>query len=201
MICRNVLPIDPGTSAKGKGCACGYYDVGELVDAWFERPVFFRPGETIPPPNKLWDGAGRGGYVIVVERPVVQGSRTRAANPGHLMDLSWAGAMLAGAFAGRDGVPIIAWPSSDAGGVRGWKGPESKPANHHRLWQVLTPRERVILGGEATERAIDAACEKGALCRWSKPGDELYPKTFTTHNLLDACAIGATYLGRLRRTA
>lgn len=203
---RNVLAIDPGYAAKGDGCACAYFDDGNLIEVWFERPAFFRPGEIIG------HAAGRGrwltnrhrpgpAYVIVVERPVVQGSRTRGANPGNLMDLSWAGGMLAGMFAGRDGVPIVAWPSSDADGIRGWKGPESKPANHHRLWQILTRAERALLGGDATERAIEAACEKGALCRWSKPGDKLYPASFKTHNKLDACAMGATYLGRLKRTA
>ena len=70
---------------------------------------------------------------------------------------------------------------------------------HYRLWDVLSEAEHLALGGPATGRAIAAACERGAMCRWSKKGAELYPSTFTTHNLLDAAAILMWAYGRLEK--
>jgi hypothetical protein len=197
------LFIDPGSSLAGKGCAVARFVGKYLSLAWFERfeqrAALLTTPRTLFSPYELASDVAVG--LVVWEQPVTQGSRTRAARPDDLMRLTEAGALLAGAYAGRDGAPVIAWPASDTNGVRGWKGAESKPANHRRLWEILDPEERALLGGDATGRAILAACEKGALCRWSKPGAELYAKSFTTHNLLDACAMGATYYGRLKRSA
>jgi transposase len=195
------LFIDPGSSLRGPGCACAAFVDERLTASWFERFTSnVRASEytrhTFPRGLGLNDQM----LLVVWEQPVTQGGRTRAARPEDLMRLTEAGALLAGAYAGRDGAPVIAWPASDANGVRGWKGSEAKPANHRRLWEILDPAERALLGGDATGRAILAACEKGALCRWSKPGADLYPRTFTTHNLLDACAMGATYYGRMKRS-
>jgi hypothetical protein len=182
-----ILAIDPGVAVPG--CACAAFKDARLLGTWFERVR----DEPLACEIKF----GR----VIVERPVLQGDRTRAARPQDLMALAWEGAMLAGMYAGRDSTDLIAWPASDTKEHgRGWKGSEPKPVQHARLWAALDPAERLILGGDPVERAIMKAREKGALNRWSRPGASYYPRTFITHNLLDAVALGATYLGRIVRT-
>jgi hypothetical protein len=198
-----VLAIDPGVAGHGNACAA--FVGGELAEVWFERvPTFAAMPAEGPRFVKRYEQAGRVS-VVVVERPVYQGKRSDNARAKDLIDLPWEGALLAGAFAGRDGCPIVALPSSDAMVLderrRGWKGPEAKPANHWRLWQILNERERALLGGAATEKVIAAAREKGALSRWSKPGVAYYPRAWDTHNKLCAAALGATFLGRMIRVA
>lgn len=208
------LSIDPGVA--GAGCACALFTGTTLVDAWFERVVRFRKDV---PASASPVKCGAGVNQVVVERPVFQGARSLNARPQDLMALAWEGALLAGAFAGRDACPIYELPPSDvtdkrcplhgkgpAPGCavactceRGWKGSEQKPIHHGRLWRVLTPSERTVLGGRATEKHIEAAKEKGALDRWSRPGVSYYPRAFTTHNLLDATAMGKYFLGELER--
>jgi hypothetical protein len=180
----SILAIDPGVHA----CACAAFEAGRLLFVWFETPHDVDALTEI-----AFD-------VIVVERPVQQGDRTRGARPGDLMDLSWQGAMLAGMFAGRDNASVMAIPANDSGGVRGWKGSEPKPVQHARLWAILDAAERDVIGGARIEQAILLAREKGALNRWSRPGASYYPRKFIEHNQLDAVALGCTYLGRLERT-
>lgn len=180
------LAIDPGV-ARG-GCACAAFDGARLASIWFEHAR---------QPLACAHAFG----VVLVERPVLQGDRTRAARPQDLMSLAWEGALLAGLYAGRDAARVIAWPASDTREERGWKGSEPKPIQHARLWAILHASERAVLGGAATERVILAAREKGALSRWSRPGAAYYPRAFTAHNTLDAVALGATHLGRIARTA
>lgn len=173
----SLLAIDPGVAA----CACAAFNDQRLVGVWFE------PASREALCDLAFDG-------VIVERPALQGDRTRAARPQDLMALAWHGAMLAGMFAGRDGAPVVELTPQE------WKGSEPKPVQHARLWGVLDDAERDVLGGAKTERAIFAARERGALNRWSRPGASYYPRAFVTHNLLDAAALGATYVGRLGRT-
>jgi hypothetical protein len=191
-----LLAIDPGVS--GYGCACAAFAEGRLVYTWFERAGRFNPHDTLPPAAPGITAVSFD--VIVIERPVLQGERTRAARPQDLMALAWEGAMLAGMFAGRDSALVVEWPANDTPGVRGWKGSEPKPVQHARLWAVLDAEEQEIVGGERVARAIFAAREKGALNRWGRPGGSYYPRAFVMHNQLDAIALGCTYLGRLERT-
>jgi hypothetical protein len=185
------LFIDPGS--KGEGCACALYSDHELVEAWFERAEwhgwqridFYARGLTLESTASI--------DLVVVERPEVQGQRTRGANPGDLMNLSWDGASLAFAYAGRERCPVIAPTPTE------WKGTEQKPIQHGRLWRVLTDDEREILGGDHTGAMITRAKEKGALKRWKIAGAACYPASFTTHNLLDAAALGCIYFGRLTK--
>lgn len=178
-----------------------------LVEVWFERALTFQAvaGATcqvrdLPPADPRararWEKAS-GVDAIVVEKPAPQGGRTLAARYEDLANLSWDGALLAGAFAGRDGAPIFAWPATDWNGQRGWKGTECKPHNHKRLWAVLDDAERRILGGDATAAAIEAACEKWARKRGGIEGAKCYSSD--VHNLLDAAALGACFLGRMKR--
>jgi hypothetical protein len=180
----SLLAIDPGVAA----CACAAFVDARLAHVWFERPC-----DAASLTEIAFDE-------IIVERPALQGDRTRAARPQDLMALAWEGAMLAGMFAGRDGAAMISRPANDTRDERGWKGSEPKPVQHARLWAVLDAAERDVLGGSKTERIILAARERGALNRWSRPGASYYPRAFVTHNLLDAVALGATYLGRIVRT-
>lgn len=188
-----IVAIDPGSA--GKGCACAAFVDGVLVESWFERVPTFKSAPTLPPVAAgRWARAA--GLVDVV---VVEALGTRGAGDGakvkNLVQLAWDGALLAGAFAGRDGAPIVALTPAE------WKGSEPKPAQHWRAWQLLSERERVLLGGAATQAMIAAAREKGALSRWSKPGASYYPKAWDMHNRLDAACLGLTYLGRLKRVA
>lgn len=181
-----VLAIDPGVA--GEGNACAWFECDELLETWFERV-----------PKRVED-AGTPRAVgtqhcdcVVIERPQ-QDERSRSSRPKDLIDLAWEGALLAGAFAGRDGTPIVALTPT------AWKGSESKPAMHARLWiTVLNGHEREILGGEDTWRVIQKAREKGALDRWSRPGASYYPRTWTMHNKLDAVCLGAVFIGRMRK--
>jgi hypothetical protein len=181
-----IIAIDPGVHR----CACaGFDDDGTLTEAWFETARTFKRGEELPTTPRY--SAAVGVDVIIVEQPQVD-RRTRTAVP-EVVALSWHGALLAGEFAGREAAPVVAVTPSE------WKGSEPKPQHHARLWEILSAEERRVLGGVATQRAILAARQKGALTRWSKPGAAYYPRAFVMHNLLDAAALGAWYTGRLER--
>lgn len=179
------LCIDPGSAGDGSACALGDQH-NRLVHV-----AFAKLGTTGIVTVGHWEECDFDR--VIVERPEVQGDRTRRANPAHLMGIAWDGSGLARYMQGLHMCTVAEWTPSE------WKGSESKPIHHKRLWKVLDASERLVLGGSATERAIMAACEKGALCRWSKPGADLYPKKFTTHNLLDAAAMLAVFAGRLKK--
>jgi hypothetical protein len=152
-------------------CACAFFDGAEL------EAVMFAPFEY------GWPGVS----IVVVEKPQVD-ARTRTTT-NTIVDLAYSAGVCAGAFR----APIKAVTPST------WKGSEPKPQQHARLWRVLDDAERKILGGDRTKSAVDAAVRKGALDRWGKPGASYYPRSFETHNLLDAVALGAWYLGRLEK--
>jgi hypothetical protein len=174
----NALAIDPGYEKKGGGCACARALCGTLEDVWFARASDV---EGVEPVDH-----------VIVEQPQ-QDARSWGVPPAVLIKLAWEGAALAGLYAGASGAQLHCPTVSE------WKGGEKKPAHHARLWAVLTPAERAVLGGDATHRVIKAACEKGALCRWKLPSDQLYPSSFKTHNLLDAAALLMWALGRLTK--
>ncbi len=176
----NGLAIDPGYEKKGGGCACAEAVGGKLARAWFERASDFEPCVVESMAH------------VIVEQPQ-QDARSWGVPPAVLIKLAWEGAALAGLYAGASGAQLHTPTVSE------WKGGEKKPAHHARLWAVLSPAERAVLGGEKTYAVIKAACQKGALCRWKLPSDELYPSTFKTHNLLDAAALLMWALGRLTK--
>jgi hypothetical protein len=175
--------IDPGYGSKSGGCAVARGFNGKLTAVGFVRANAVSPRDL-----DLWAEADH----VVVEQPQQDG-RSDGIPPATLMRLAWAGALLAGWIAGSQGAALHE-PTP-----REWKGSEAKPAMHARLWEILSPAEREVLGGDETGRQIEAACERGAMCRWSKPGAELYPSTFTTHNLLDAAAILMWAYGRIEK--
>jgi hypothetical protein len=175
----NALAIDPGYSRKSGGCAVARAVQGELSAAWFKRAGGFE-----------WGGDALD--AVIVEQPQQDG-RSWGVPPAVLIKLAWEGASLAGLYAGASGATLHC-PT-----VNEWKASEKKPAHHKRLWAVLSEDERRVLGGAKTFAAIELACEKGALCRWKLPSDELYPKSFKTHNLLDAAALLLWALGRLTK--
>lgn len=177
--CRAVIAIDPGYAKSGEGCACAYLVDGYLAKVWFERPE-----------TAILDPWHSGCVdLVVAEKP--QGDKRSLAVPiDHLIELAWQGATLAAIYASRSDAELRC-PK-----VRDWKGNEAKPQQHRRLWKALSEGEREVLGGDATGLAIEKACIKGALKRWA-PGISYYPKTFLTHNILDAAALGAKTIGRL----
>ncbi len=175
----DAVAVDPGYARKTDGNACAFAHRGQLTRVQFERAKDFAGS---PEPIDF----------VIVEQPQQDG-RSWIVPPGVLIKLAWEGALLAAFYAGSSGAELHC-PT-----VNEWKGSENKVPMHRRLWAVLSPTERELLGGLRTERAILAACEKGALCRWSKSGAELYPSTFKTHNLLDAAALLMVALGRLER--
>jgi len=177
----DALAIDPGYGRKTGGNACAGVVGGTLIAAWFERPEHFL------------HIVEKGDYGYVIAEQPQQDGRSWEVPPAVLISLAWQGALLAGLYAGAAGAQLLD-PT-----VTEWKGSENKVPMHRRLWRILTPAERLVLGGMETERAIAAAVEKGALCRWSKSGAELYPSKFTTHNLLDAAALLMVALGRLEK--
>lgn len=130
---------------------------------------------------------------VVVERPEYQGLRTQSSRPADLINLAWAGALMAGTIAGCTGAHLVELPPS------AWKGSEPKPVNHARMWRELSPYEKDLLGGTKTGQVILAAVEKGARERWKKGGAAYYPRAWTMHNVLDAAALGLTYVGRMAK--
>lgn len=167
-----LIAIDPGYA--GQGNAVAEFLHGFLYDTWFNH---------LP-------CVGQRADVVVIEKPQ-QDARSENVPPKILINLAWEGALLAGAFCGRDGARLVAYTPSE------WKGSTPKPVHHKRLWRVLSAAEQKVLGGAATEQAIDAACRKGASKRWGITGAKCYPASFDTHNLLDAAALGAFHLGRI----
>jgi hypothetical protein len=150
-----------------KECACALFHGPALVYAGFE---------TAPMGTCDVDR-------VIVERPEQDG-RSFSARPKDLMALAWAGAALAYSV----GAPVTEYTPSL------WKGQVPKPAQHKRLWALLAPEERAVLGGDATGQAIDAAARKGGLDTWKRPGASYYPRSFRAHNLLDSVALGRYHL-------
>jgi hypothetical protein len=105
------------------------------------------------------------------------------------------------------GAKVAAWLANDVRGytVREWKGSKPKAPHHAELWDVLTPEEQAVLGGDDTLAAILKACERGARARWKRSATHHYSardlptvgRLKITHDLLDAAALGAYDLGRL----
>jgi hypothetical protein len=169
-----MIAIDPGGT---KGCAVAHF-AGGALDAVLT-------GCTTPWATR-WRPA-----LVIVERPQVDG-RTRGRERG-VLDVAWNGALLAGYVAGVSRAHLrVVEP-----GV--WKGAVAKPVHHKRLWAVLHPAERAVLGGAATERAIVEACERGAAERWRLPGERYYRAVpgAASHDALDAAALGCWALERL----
>lgn len=189
----NGLAIDSGVLP-----ACARFERGGLVRAWFDR-----------------EPRGEGLEWIVVEQWQFRGMQDLAKATKLIKMMT--GGLLAAGHASAWGAPVtLVTP-------REWKGTEPKPLQHARMFfathamgctqrstlvytcrvchgaPILTPLERDLLGGDATGHAITAAVDKGAMSRWRISGAECYPRKFTTHNLLDATAIGCEHLGRLEK--
>lgn len=189
----STLFIDPGD--VGQGNACAAFECEFLVDAWFERVFTYGPADLRASPGQglaRWASA-RGAFDLVVYERPQQDKRSESARPADLMNYTRSGCLLAGAYAGRDGCPILEYTPHD------WKGSEPKPINHRRLWGVLTQTERAVLGGDITQDRIEAACKKGGLNRWGRAGVSYYPRKWDTHNILDAAAIGCFHFGRMTK--
>lgn len=169
-----MIAIDPGYAKRGKGSACARFIHGELRHVWFARPSTFAPL--------------LGVHTVVWERPQVD-RRTRSSVPS-IVRLAAEGGTLAGLYAGATGAAVVAVSPTE------WKGAVSKPVHHKRMWRALSEAERAVLGVHVG-REIDAACRRGALDRWSRPGASYYPASFAEHNLLDAVGIGLWRLGRI----
>lgn len=170
-----ILAIDPGSAGRGNACVKAYRHGGIAV-AEFARAA---------------DGHFTDVEVVVIERPQQDG-RSYGARPKDLIDLAWSGALLAGVYVGQ-GARLVEYTPAQ------WKGSEPKPLMHKRLWAELGHPERALLGGAETERRIHEACLKGARDRWGKPGVQYYPRSWDGHNLLDAAALYAVYVGRLQK--
>lgn len=172
-----LVAIDPGYAQRGKGCAVALFAHRALVAVRFERP------ETVS-----LAALSIGATDVVWECPQLD-ARSRVSVPA-VVHLAAVGGMLAGMYAGAcacraEGVT----PSV-------WKGSTSKPVHHGRMWALLAPSERALLGGEPTYAAIEAAKRAGGLDRWGRDGASYYPSSWLTHNLLDAVGLG---LWRLKR--
>lgn len=177
------IAIDPGI----KKCACACLVDGELREVWFEAVAYGGLNFARPYPRIPADSVD-----VVVEQPEYHGARSDQARTQDLLALAWHGALLAGQFAGRDQARTFAYPVSE------WKGTTPKPMHHHHVWGALVDSEKRLLGGQRTADAIAKACEKHAMRRGKIKGVECYPRSFETHNLLDAVALGLHHVGRFR---
>jgi hypothetical protein len=135
---------------------------------------------------------------VVVEIPTLRGDNT--PNPEDLLLVAVMGARLAERAACRLGEVHEYRP-------REWKGSTPKPPHHARMWDALQPKERALLGGDRTLRAIEAACTRGAQNGWRKPGATYYRAsefptvngTKITHDILDAVALALYDMRRIPR--
>jgi hypothetical protein len=175
---RSIIAIDPGYGRRTLGCACALFVDRHVVHTWYARPTEARQPLRVP---KL--------ECVVIEMPQQDG-RSRSAPPEVLIRLAWDGALLAGMYAGETGASVVALQP------RAWKGSKPKPISHRKLWALLEPHERTLLGGDSTYAEIIAACERGACDRWDKPGASYYPANWLMHNTLDAAAMGCAFLMR-----
>lgn len=170
-----ILSIDPG--ATGDGPACAYSVDGRITNVRFS----FRP-------------PGLNVTAIVVEQWQFRGTQDVPV-ASRMITMLTAGLLAAGHALGQAAVScnvVLYTPNQ-------WKGEIPKPIHHVRIWGRLSPLERRLLGGLATERAIEAAVEKGARNRWGKRGVKYYPDSFVTHNLLDAVGLNLFHTGRMTR--
>lgn len=181
----NHINIDPGFASKGPGCACALFQSGSLDLCWYERA-------SIHPRAKLAAPAMVDCVVDIVrwEMPQADG---RGANGDTLIQLASEGRGLATQLAMSCGGTIAAVTPAE------WKGAARKPQHHRRVWLALTEDERLCVDDHPDRvwKVIEKTCEKGALDRWKKPGVQYYPKSFVTHNMLDAVAIGLHAEGRI----
>ncbi len=166
-----MISIDPGADT----CACVSFAHGVIMHAEFSMA----PEAHVP-------------SVVVVERMQAD-ERTRHVDVRHVLACQWNGALCAGYLAGRYGAEVTWYTPTE------WKGSEPKPVQHARLWAALSEAERAVFGGHATLAAIERAVEKGAGRRWRIAGAECYPRSFVTHNLLDAAALGLVHVGRMEK--
>ncbi len=167
-----LLAVDVGGHVKG--CSGAFFTDGELSHVWarLDRLGCCAPAR------------------VIVERPQQDG-RSRAVPPAILMDLCWTGALLVGGFAALGAGVREVEP-------REWKGETAKAIMHKRLWVALTPRERIVFP-EGTIVEIEAACRKGALCRWKPHKNGHYREGSSTPDILDAVGLGLWHLGRITR--
>jgi hypothetical protein len=182
-----VLAIDPGFARSGKGCALALSDASKhLTWTGWARPIL----ETHFAPIDLTQVPFSSGPDIVVwEVPQLDGrSEDKVAT---LIELMHQGSLVAMQVACEFDATLAELTPTQ------WKGSEPKPQAHARMWRALTAAERKLLGGDATWREIDEACERGALERWKRPGASYYRRGWTQHNILDACQLNLTYTRRL----
>lgn len=158
--------------------------------------AYFSPSGELVASKVTCFPTGAGLVAVVVEAPEYRGAKDSPMVPA-LFKMTAGGYLAAGhALAGSPGAALVELTPMQ------WKEREPKPANHSRLWFALTPKERAILGGRATENAIAAACEKGADRGWRGEGADCYPKSQKAlTDRLCAAALGCTYLGRLRKAS
>lgn len=176
MRAQRVVAIDPGFSSSGRGNAVALFARGKLTGTLFMRSSEFAERLPLAVP----------GGIVVVEKPQFDGRPS-----GALIDLTAEGLLLAGMFAGAWSARVLQLTP------RAWKGSEAKPLHHRRLWAVLSPAERTLLGGEDTAAQIAKALAKGKACRWGAKGGSYYPANWIQHNVLDAVALGCFTLERL----
>lgn len=178
----NLIAIDPGYGKRsGGGCSCAYFGAGKLQEVWIASPA-----------TAFDDSPKFVRAAVVIVEEMQYDRRSEGKDPRVLLRLQRDGCLLAGLYAGAAGADVEALTPSQ------WKGSVPKPVQHLNLWDVLSPAERTVLGGAATERRITAAVNRGAAERWKRPGGYYYG-SWTGHNPLDAAALGAIYLGRLAR--
>lgn len=176
-----LLTIDPGYSKRGQGSACACFEDGELTRVWFIRPEQLLVSTTDQYYGRL---------DIVYEIPQVDGRTPTAAHEA--IQLAAVGALTAGLYAGRfvSHVSVLVRAVTPAE----WKSNLPKPICHMRVWDLLSPLERSLVGGDETYRRIQRAVQKGAKRGWPA-GLDAYGG-WLGHNTLDAVGIGCHELGR-----
>jgi hypothetical protein len=187
----HLITIDPGYGKESDGCACASFVYGELSSAWFARPEqIINAG---PFTRADWHPSWASPIAVIWEKPQHRKEDPNFANipVNVLIELAAQGASVAALLAALTNARALLGVTPSE-----WKSSQHKPVHHGHVWRKLKDGERGLLGGDVTEREINAAKRRGALERWKKPGVAYYPSTFKTHNLLDAVAMGILFLGR-----
>jgi hypothetical protein len=180
-----LMAIDPGNAkSAGRVCYAAQFLDGELdLLRLFDRHS-----------ARDWvEHAGAGPDVVVIEKPQMDG-RSRKVPPRVLIDLSWNGALVAGALNPDNLVALT--PSA-------WKGSVSKAPHHLRIWRTLNQHERlVVAASEGLTRKKPQLLTTDDVYAVLRGAAEHHVRTGNTtkhafYDLLDAVGLGLRYLGRI----
>lgn len=178
-----MLAIDSDFGQDGFGNACAHFHNRELHEVFFQRPPYGPDFVVRKLKYKIRD--------VVIEKAQYDG-RTVHKDPNTIIELNWQGCHVAAWYQAQHNARWHQYVPFE------WNKGKHKPQTHWDVWDVLSVRERELLGGESTLHAIQAACKRGAATRWKKgTWEKRGYLALPLADKLDAVGLGCRHLGRL----